>query len=392
MKDYFEEPKEKRVKKRKIALVTIIILIITIIITIIVIYNNNLEVRQWIDIHIFRKEIMQNDVKSIEIPNIQDSSIYAYSKYIGVLNKNKLDIYTAMGIKNQTLDIQIQKPIFDSTNRFLAIAEEAGQKIYIVEDDKLKWETTVEGNISQIHINENGYVGVVITGTAYESVIAVFNSEGKELFKTYLSSSKTVDISISKDNKFLAIGEVDTSGTVIQSSIKIISIETAIQNPTEAIQKTYKSEPDKLIVNIEYQNRNNLVIMYDSGISMIENEQKNIIVDNTDKNISFESVELNNSIVYVEEKSSGLFTADSYINILNLDNKNTKEYIVNSVIKELYSKANVIALNLGTQIEFINKDAGLVKRYIANQEVTNITLSENLAAIVYTDRIEIINL
>lgn len=48
------------------------------------------------------------------------------------------------------------------------------------------------------------------------------------MFKTYLSSSKAVDVAISNDNKHLAIAEVDTSGTIIQSSIKIISIEKQI--------------------------------------------------------------------------------------------------------------------------------------------------------------------
>ena len=392
MKDYFEKPKVKRIKKRKVVIVSIILLISIFLITIVVLYNNNMQVRRWIDIHILRKEIMQNDVKKIDILDGQKSSVYAYSRYVAILNKNKLNIYNSAGANQQTLDVEIQNPIFHSTNRFLSIAEKNGGSIYVIEDDKILWKNTVEGNISQIQINENGYVGVVIKGTTYESIIVVYDFKGKELFKTYLSSSNTVDISISKDNKFLAVAEVDTSGTIVQSQIKVISIETAMENPTEAIQKTYKSEADKLIINLEYNNRNKLVVMYNNSISVIEEEKENIIVDDTDKNISFKSIDLNNSIVYVNEKSSGLFTADSYINIIELDTKKDNEYIVNSVIKELYSKGNIIAVNLGTQIEFINKDAGLVKRYIADQEITKITVSENIGAIMYNDRIEIINL
>ncbi len=392
MEDYFNDFKEKRISKRKVGIVIAIILVIVLFITIIVLYNNNLSVRQWIDVHILRKEIMQNDAKAIEIPDIQNSSIYSYSKYVGVLNKNKFDIYTTNGEKNQTLDIQILNPIFNSTNRFLIIAEEMGQNIYVVEDTKIIWETEVEGNISQVYINENGYVGVIITGTTHESIIVMYDSAGKELFKTYLSATRAVDISISKDNKFLAVAEVDTSGTVIQSSVKIVSVENAINNPTEAIQKTYTAEPNKLIINLEYQNKNKLICMYNDLIVSIENEQETVIQEIGDKKVSYQSIDLNNSIVSVEEKSTGLFTADSYVHLINLETNEGKEYIIDSVIKEIYSKGNVIGLNLGTQIEFINKEGSLVKRYISYQEITNITLSENIAVIIYNDKIEIINL
>ena len=52
----------------------------------------------------------------------------------------------------------------------------------------------------------------------------------------------------------------------------------------------------------------------------------------------------------------------------------------------------MIALNLGTEVEFINTDGWLVKRYIANQEITNIVVSNNIAGIIYRDKIEIIDL
>ena len=78
--------------------------------------------------------------------------------------------------------------IFNSNNRYLAIAEEKGQKIYLIENKEIKWEQSIEGNISQINVNKNGYVSVILSGTSYKSIIVTFSPEGKELFKTYLSS------------------------------------------------------------------------------------------------------------------------------------------------------------------------------------------------------------
>ena len=179
---------------------------------------------------------------------------------------------------------------------------------------------------------------------------------------------------------------------MIQSAIKVISIEKASSDPTNSLENTYQSENDKLIVNVKYQDKNKLVCMYTDSIHVIENGQDSTLVDNQNKKVIFQSIELSNNMISIEEKSSGLFTADSLVNIINTDNKNAKEYIANSVAKEIYTYGDIIALNLGTEIEFINTSGWLVKRYVANQEITKIAVSDSMAGIIYRDKIEIINL
>ena len=247
----------------------------------------------------------------------------------------------------------------------------------------------MEGNISQVHVNKNGYVAVVIVDTSYKTVIKTYNPQGKELFNTYLSSTRAVDVSISNDNKYLAIAEVDTSGTMIQSSIKVISIDKASTDPTNSLENTYKGEENKLITNIKYQNKNKLVCMYTDSIHQIENGEDITLIDNQNKKVIFQSVNLVNRACSIEEKSSGLFTADSLVNIVNIENHEIKQYTASSVTKELYTYGNIIAINLGTEVEFISTDGWLVKRYVANQEITNIVVSDSIAGIIYRDKLKL---
>lgn len=132
--------------------------------------------------------------------------------------------------------------------------------------------------------------------------------------------------------------------------------------------------------------------MYTDSIHMVENNEDHVLIDNKNKKTIFQSIELSNHVIAIEEKSSGLFTADSIVSIVNTENREIKEYTVEALAKEIYTHGNIIALNLGTEIEFINTNGWLVKRYIANQEITNVVVSENIAGIIYRDRIEIINL
>ena len=308
MKDFWEEVEtentKKKINKKKIIAIIIVALIIIATLTLGIIYKYNKQARDWIDKNIFRKEVMQDKATTIELKEGQNN-IYAFNKYIGILSKAKLNIYNTNGNPETGLEMQISNPIFNSANRFLAIAESQGQKIYLVEDKEIKWEAEVEGNIEQINVNTNGYVAVAITGTSYKTVVAVYSPEGKELFKTYLSSTRATDITISNDNKYLAIAEIDTSGTIIKSSTKIISIEKARTDPTNSVEKTYEGENDKLITNIQYQDKDKLTCMYTDKITIIEDGSETTLIDNNNKKVIFQSVELTNNIVSVEGKSSG---------------------------------------------------------------------------------------
>lgn len=393
MRDFWKETEEKKVNKKKLITVIIMTILLLTFIILSIVYVNNKDARNWIDKNIFQKEKTQNSLQSIEIEESDNSSIYAFNKYIGILNKNKFQIYSNTTQKDKELTIEITKPIFSSNNRYLAIAEEKGQKIYLIEDKEILWERSVEGNIAQVSVNENGYVAITIVDTVNKTVIAMYNNKGEHQFNVISSSTRVVATSISNDNKYLALAKIDTSGTIIQSDIEIISIEDAKNNSENYIKKTYTGENGDLITNIKYQSKDKLLCMYTDKITAIKNDETvEILQDFRDNKVSFASIELSNHSITVEEKSSGIFTADSIVNIINSGNKSTALYTAESVTKEIYTKNNIIALNLGSEVEFINTNGWLVKRYIAEQEITSIVLSDSVAGIVYRDKIEIINL
>ena len=394
MRDYWEETetKNKKINAKKIIISIIISIFVVAIIIMVALYITNEEIRNWIDVQIFRKEISQDRVTTIELDQSETSNIYAFNKYIGVLSKNKLYLYGSNGEEETNLDVQITNPLFHSSNRFLVVGESNGQKVYLIENREIAWENEIEGNISKVYVNKNGYVAIIISGTSYKSEVQLFDPEGNSLFISFLSSTVAVDVSISNDNKYLAIAEVDTSGTIIQSNIRITSIEKARTDPSNSVEKNYKSEQNKLIVNIAYQDKDKIVCMYTDTINIIENDQESVIFENKDKKITAQSINLENHFATIQEESSGIFSANSVINIIDVDSKNTQNYTVETSVKEMYTKGNIVALNLGTEVEFINTSGWLVKRYVANQEVSNVTVSDSIAGIIYRDKVEIINL
>ena len=387
MKDMWVEPETKKINKKKLAIViTIVILLILFIVTI-VLYNVIPDFRNWADVKILNKEIYQDSAVTIDLPS-ENSKVFAFGSNIGIINKNKLDIYSNNGNKSETLDIEINNPLFCSSGRYAVIAEKGGQKIYSIENKKILWDKQIEGDIAQIHINKNGYVAAVISGTVDKTVLAVFDNNGNNLFNLYLSNSRLADVCISNDNKALALAEIDTAGTMIQSNIKVISVE----NPKNTEEKIYKGKANSLITNIKYQDNNDLVCMYDDSIHIIKDEKDEVLLDYNNEKTTFNSIEVANKIVNVKEESTGMFSADSIVTIIDTSSREKKNYNVDAVTKEIYTFENVIALNLGTEIEFLSTDGWLLKRYIAKQEITNLVISNSIAGIVYRDKIAIVNL
>lgn len=387
------EEKTKKLNMKKLRIAIIIATIILIFIVLFCIYLGNKNFRDFMDKYVLMKNVTENNVVAISLDDTENNNIYTYDKYICVFKNNTLTGYNSSANKEYELTVKLTNPIVDINNRFLLIAEENGQKIYLISGNNILWEKELEGNISKISVNKNGYVSVILTGTTYKSIIQTFDNNGNELFKTFISYTIAMDSDISNDNKYLSFVEINTSGTVIQSTVKTISMQKAKDNPSEAIIYTSTPLNDSVAISLKYQDSNKLVCMYDNSIHVINNrtDEEILNLNESGKKISFSDIRLNNFVFRVIEKNI-LLSTQSTVEIVNSSSKKSNIYTVDSVIKEVYCYNNVIALNLGSEVHFIGTNGWLIKKYISNQEVRKIVMNTDFAAVVYRDKVEIINL
>lgn len=383
---------QRKGKALKIFIFVIFLLIIISVIVLISTYFSNLEFRNWCDKNILRKEILQEDTKFIELDGDENTQVYAYDKYICVFRKKKLEFYNRVGTRVEELELDINKALIASAGRYMAICEENGQRFYLICGKEKIFNNEIEGSITQIHVSRSGYISVVISNTNYKSIVDVYNKNGEEVFKTNLVTSRVVDVSMSQDNKYLAIAEVDLSGIIISSKIQIVSMELAQTNTEEAILYKYEAPTDKLIMNIEYQEKNQLVCMYNDSLEILQNQSSNQFLKTENKKLVFATIELNNRVAILEEVSTGEYTADTKVKIINPENLNEKQYTSKDIAKNIKTSQNKIAINFGTELHIINKDGILLKKYISEGEINDFVMSEGIIGIVYKDKIQIINL
>ena len=377
----------KKLSKKKLIIISIILCIALLTIIFSILYEKNDTVRVFFDKYIFRKNVTENTLPSVSIQNVHS---FAFKDYLVVLDNNVLDFYNKSADKSFSIeDVEIADPIFEANGDFLCIAEKNGSKIYVISNRNIVWQKNIEGQISNLSINKNGYVNVSISNTSHKTICTLYDENGTELFTSYFANSYIIDSSISNDNKFLALAEANFSGITIQSNIKVISIDKALVNNEDTIYYNYSAPADDFIINIDYFN-DNLLCLYDNHIDIIKDKTPSTITNFADNNILF--ADMNNKLIQVEKHSTNLLSSEFEVQILDASNLEKKVYTLEKEPKSIQVFGNVVAINFGTEILFINNSGWLIKSYTSSHEVQSIVLSNEIAGIIYKDKIEILSL
>ena len=117
----------RRLNKKKIILIICIVLIIALVITFSILYQNNVQVRLFLDEYVFRKNITENTLPKISTDN---SHSFVFNDHIVCLDKNVLTFYNKSANKVDSIDVEISDPLFATNGKYLCIAEKNGSKIY----------------------------------------------------------------------------------------------------------------------------------------------------------------------------------------------------------------------------------------------------------------------
>ena len=383
--------KEKQTKASPVK-ACVIFLIVVCVVFMTARYITDEDFRNSFDTHVLRKEVSESKLGTIEINSDANPYIFAYDKYINVLSKNTLTEYTSNGAVFGKIDVNISIPLMDANEKYFVLAEKDGQKIYLISGSNIVWQNNLEGSISKVNVNSNGYVSVILTNTTYKSVILVFSPEGRELFRYYLSFDYAICTDVSLNNEYLAIGEVDFSGTIVKSYVKIMSIPFAQTNPESAVLHTYESGSGDVITNIKFNSKHEAICMFNSYIQKVTSENDEKIYNITENDL-FVDINLRDNIASIDKQSSGLFSFEYELVTKSTENKTESLYILNNdVPKKMVISGDLIGLNFGNQVQIINEKGWLVKKYTSDKEIKNIVLGNNVAGIIYKNRIEIIDL
>lgn len=365
----------------------IVLIVITILIVLLFArYITDKSFRDFIETRVLGKQIFENDLEFIEMNSEDNPVCFAFSKYIGVISKNKLIIYNNKGEEEDSVSLNISNPIIDANGEYAVIAEKDGSKFYVVKNTNLLFQNKIDGKISEISINKNGYISIVASNATYSSIIITYDNDNNELFKKFLQSTYAMCSYVSGTNKYVAIGEVNYSGTVIKSSVKIINIETA---------KTvyeFNSPENEILTNISFGKDDTAICSFSNSVYKVDYTDGHKIYDITDEN-PFVNIDLDDTLAIIERESSGLFSYEYKLKFKSISTNGENIYILaNGLPKSTIGKGKYIALNYESEVYIVSHNGSLKKYYTSTQQIKDLIIGDKICGIVYKDKIEIISL
>lgn len=288
-------------------------------------------------------------------------------------------------------NINLKSAVVNSNGDYCIIGEKDGTKICLINSDVKLWESEIQGSILDVTVNKNGYSAIIYKQTGYKSLIKVLKPDGTELFTNYLASTYAIDAELSNDNKMLAIAEVDTEGIKIQSNIKLININN-LENE-EVIRLPLGEE---VLVDIEYNSKNDLLIQTDSSIKYIEDGLMKDIVPKIDNNVTYASIENETNPITISKVENGLFDTNYKLTIYeqHIHSIGVNEYELEKMPSLITASNKNIALLLENELLIINTNGNLVKKCNISGNIMSLKFFDNGNSIglIYRNKIEFIKI
>lgn len=329
------------------------------------------------------------------VGNISLSSNYlkaegTFSRLI-LIGSNYIKGYSNEAKEDFDIFASFQEVVCDSNGDYAVIAEKNGTMAYLICGKEKVWENTIPGNIYSVYVNKNGYTAVTYKQSGYKSLVKIISPDGKELFTSYLASTYALDVAITNDNKTLAIAEVDTEGIHVMSAIKIIDINN-LKNSN--VQK-FDLEENALLVNIEYTDKNELLVLTDSKAKIITNNKMLDLLEYKYPKTMNISIENSKNILTIEKEEKGLFDIKYKLCIYSgIEDLDKKEYELYDMPKQIKAFGNIIAVAMENELLIINTNGKLVKKCDVSRDLKSLVIfdSANMIGIVFRDKIEFIKI
>lgn len=308
-----------------------------------------------------------------------------------VIGSNYIKGYSKEAKEEFDMFVSFQEAVSSSAGDYCIIAEKNGTTAYMVSGNQKIWENTITGNIYDVYVNKNGYSVIVYKQSGYKSLAKVVTPAGEELFTSYFASTYAIDVAITNDNKTLAIAEIDTEGIHVESYIKIIDINNVNSNNV----KKYDLGENELVSNIEYTDKNELLVMTDKKVMIINADGiKEVLSYSYEKTISA-TIENKKNIITVEKEEAGLFDIKYTLGIYSYnDELEKKEYELYDLPEQIVVQNNLVAVVMHNELLIVNTNGKLVKRCNISRNVKTVVLynNANMVGLIFRDKIEFLKL
>ncbi|MGE5473245.1 MAG: DUF5711 family protein [Ignavibacteriales bacterium] len=334
-----------------------------------------------------KKKLMNTNstsISSIQIELGGKTTYLPYKSGMVCINTNGIKYFNLQGKEEWKDQRSLGNPLVKATEKYLLIGDTISKMLYLFNGKNLLWEKTIDGDITAISVNEKGYTGVIYKGSQSKLVVEVYDVRGAKRMSRYYSSNYAVDLQVSPDNKYTAIGEMDIGGLKVSAGVGIIPIGTEL----------YSSffEEGSVFANLSYIGKELILVLDDKILNVKPDGSKTTVNELPKGQVTSVDTGGGKNIVIIEKTNKFLNSANS-LKIFNTRGKQIGTYEVPGMALNIDSYRDIIAVNSGDKVIFLNSSGGEISRFKPKKDVQEVKLffDGSHAAVMYPDRVDIVN-
>lgn len=253
-----------------------------------------------------------SDFQVLESTERQDSAGTSFLEFKGNILKYGNDGIFYIDARNQLIwnqTYEMQSPQVDTCGDYVAVADQKGKKIYIMNVSGPCGEIDTNRPIRQVHVANQGMVAVLMEedGIGY---IQLYDKKGGFLAEGEMhakNSGYPLDIAISDDGKKMAAVMLDINEGAVRTTVAFFNFGSVGQNEIDNIVSSYPYS-DTMITKVEFLTNDIAVALGDNRLVFYEGKQKPVMK----KEIS------------IDREIRSVFYNDNYIGLVfDADNEET---------------------------------------------------------------------
>lgn len=258
-------------------------------------------------------------VEKIKIDPVSDAEFYEFDGGILKISKNGA-IYTQSNgqlIWNQSFQMNV--PIVDICEDYVAIGAKKGTEIYILDTEGLKGKIETTKQIREVEVASQGTVAV-ITEKKDSYYINMYAVNGEELVQGEMhieNSGYPLAMSLSSDAIKLAVSLVDVSKGQANTTLNFYNFGSVGQNEIDNLVRSYTYE-NVVIPKVHYFDDEYVVAIGDNRLLFYQGTQKPELEDE----------------IAVDGQIRSVFYSDKYVGYTTMieEKKETKDKKVNTTL------------------------------------------------------------
>lgn len=208
----------------------------------------------------------------------EDSSGTHFASYNGKILKYSQDGAFCIDENNKTIwnqTYEMQTPIIDICENYVTIADERGDKVYIMNDSGPCGEIKTRMPIQRVQVANQGTVAILMEQDG-DGYIQLYDKSGTFLAEGEVHTENNgypLDIALSNDGKKMVLSLLDVNGGNIKTTITFYNFDDIGQNEIDNIVGQY-SYSDMMFPKVEFLT-NDIMAAFGNGKTVIfEGSQK----------------------------------------------------------------------------------------------------------------------